>query len=250
LKEAAILFFQTMANSFKDTRENLWKWCKKRFFLIKPITCLWAILVSIIFRPISWFFKLGVVFDKIGLWLDNKRQKMIYCLKSSADSLSRSKRAYFLTPIKMMFCFPFAILLAIVPQLSGNVMIENEAAGEDLSFLRDTRQSYFKIAKNLLQNIAVHGILFLPIAFFIAIPATLIAILLGLIFLILRLLDPLGGFIGGLKDFTASRSKQLADNSGNHVFNAIFNPILLVLFAFPIATFLVLIAFLIQEKEN
>jgi len=239
-----------MTNSFKHARQNLWKWCQKRYFLIKPITCLWALLVSVILMPISGFFKLGLIFDKIGLWLDIKRQKIINCLKSSADSLSRLKRAYFFTPIKMIFCFPFAILLAILPQISGNVMIENEAAGEDLSFLRDTRQSYFNIAKNLLQNIAKHGILFIPIAFVIAIPAALIAILFGLIFLILRILDPIGYLIGKLKDFTASSSKKLANNTGNHVFNAFFNPILLVLFAFPIATLLVLISFLIQEKEN
>ncbi len=238
-----------MTNSFKHARQNLWKWCQKRYFLIKPITCLWALLVSVILMPISGFFKLGLIFDKIGLWLDSKRKKIINCLKSSADSLSRLKRAYFFTPIKMMLCFPFAILLAILPQLSGNVMIENEAAGEDLNFLRDTRQSYFNIAKNLLQNLAVHGIWFWPIAFVIAIPAALVAILLGFIFLILRILDPIGYLIGKLKDFTASKSKKLADNTGNHVFNAFFNPILLVLFAFPIATLLVLISFLIQEKE-
>ncbi|MEK8016297.1 MAG: hypothetical protein VSS75_005465 [Candidatus Parabeggiatoa sp.] len=234
------MFYQDMTDSFKNASKNLWEWSSEKFLLIQAITAPWALLVSVILMPIFLFFTLCVI---LGSWLDSMRKIIIDCLKDSAESLSKSKRAYFLTPINMIICFPFAILLALFPYFSDKF----------LSLLGDTKTSYKNIATNLLKNVVEHGFFFFFIAVVIAIAAAIVAIFLYLIFFILfwlHKLNPIVWFVSTLKNVTASFSKKLADNSGNHFFYAVFNPILLVLFAFPIATFLVLISFVIHGGES
>jgi hypothetical protein len=243
------LFFHAISNSFKEANQNSWRWCKRQPIVIKPISCLWTIIVSLFLRFISVILKLGFPIDKIGVWLDKYRKKICRSIKNINESLSVSRLAYFTAPIKMTVYFPFAVLLGIIPQAGGCIGIDDEMNGEDESFFAIIKKTYFQIAKSLIKNSWKHGFWFFPIAFPISIPASLLAYCLGFAFGLLLWLDPVGLMVGKFKTSIVSISQKLASKVGDNIFYAFLFPILLVAIIFPVFLFLVLISFLVSEKE-
>ncbi len=227
--------FGAIRDNYNNASVNLWYWYRRQNSFVKLLTFIWIAPASLVMKIIGFIFGLGVFFDKISLWLQSKRDNIVYAIDNSSENLRYERSAYILTPLKTLILAPIALFLGVVPKWSSTLVSAihpdlDVGHGIEHGYFTKLGKSYLYLTKQLFGNIVKHGKLFFLPALIIALIITPITLSIAIIFFILIILDFIGWFVGLIRKFVVSSSSIMASNSGANIGSVIAMPILLAIF--------------------
>ena len=237
--------FGAIRDNYNHASENLWYWHRRQNSFVKLLTFIWVAPASIIMQIIGFIFSLGVLLDKISVWLQSKRNYIVDAVDDSSSDLRYYKSSYFLTPIKVVLLSPVALLLGIIPKWSTTLVTAihpdfDISTGVEHGYFTTLGKTYLNLTKELFKNIGRHGNLFVLPALIISVILAPVLVLISIIFFALILLDIVGWVVGLIRKFVVSSSAAMARTSGNNFGSVISMPIIMTLFV-PIYIVLLLI---------
>jgi hypothetical protein len=108
------MFWQTASR-------NLFYFVSNTYLLLKPITALIAVVYSILFIIIGFFFALLIPLDFISFLIESLRQKIARIAHKLANSICDSFFKFlFVSPLLMVLA-PIFILLLIIPKITSQL---------------------------------------------------------------------------------------------------------------------------------
>jgi hypothetical protein len=237
--------FGAIRDNYNNASANLWYWHGRQNSFVKALSFFWVVFASLVMKIIGFTFGLGVFLDKISLWLQSKRDNVIYAIDGSVENLRYEKSAYIFTPITTLILAPIALLLGIVPKWSSTLVSAihpdlDIGTGIEHGYFTKLGKSYLNLTKELFLNITNHGKLFFLPALSIAFLLIPLTSIIAIFFFILIILDFIGWFVGLIRKFVVSSSYAMARNTGNNIGGVITMPIFLTIFV-PIYVALLLI---------
>lgn len=232
--------FEKISDNYSQASHRVWSWHRYSNILMKIIYLPWVIFASIVLNIIAFIFGLGILLDRLSLWLQSKRYKLLDQLDDSIHDIYWKKSGYISSPISATLLIPFALLFGIFPKWSSTVSEAAISTDTQHGFFVDVSQKYFSLVVSMLKNIFKHGI-FVSL---ISIPSAIIFAPffagVALFFSLLIILDLFSWLIEIIREFVINSSEFLAHNTSRNMFNVVVMPLLLV-GLFPIYIFLLLI---------
>ena len=237
--------FGSIRDNYYEASDELWFWFRNSHILLKIVFFLWIVLASATMRIAGFIFSLGIILDKISVWLQSKRTLVIDKIEDVSDSLYYKKSSYLFSPLLGFLLFPVALLLGIIPKWSTTLVVgihPDLDIGSSLEhgYFIQLGKKYLKLSKSLIVNIKEHGFFFGIIALFIALITAPITLIMSLIFFLLIILDLFGWVVSLIRKFVVSSSQAMASKSGDNAMYTIIMPALLTIFV-PVYIFLLLI---------
>lgn len=227
--------FGAIRDNYNHSSDNLWKWYRRQNFFTKIIVFIWILLSSITMKVIGFIFGLGVILDKMSVWLQSKRKYFINLIDSSSSSLWYNKFSYISAPIVAFMIAPIALVFGLIPKWSSTIAVAvhpdfDVSTGIDHGYFAKLGKSYLKLAKELFKNINKHGYFFMLPALIVSLLTAPFISIISLVFFILILLDFIGWIVGLIRKFVVSSSSSLAKTAGNSFGRAVAIPIIMTLF--------------------
>lgn len=246
--------FGAIRDNYYKASSELWYWFKHTHFLLKVIFFIWIFVASILMKIIGFIFSLGVILDKISVWIQSKRRNLLNAVDTSAETLNYKKSSYLTSPLKVFFIFPMALFLGIIPKWSSTLAVslhpdvDISEAVEHGYFIK-LGKSYLNFIKALFVNIKGNGFFFGAFSLLISLATSPFFLIMSLIFFVLIILDWFSFLVGLIRKFVVGSSQAMANRSGNNAMNTVLMPLLLVLFV-PLYLFLLLIPKIASEVSS
>ena len=205
-------------------------------------------------KLLGFIFSLGIILDKISLWLQSKRNGVLNVIDNTTDNLSYKKSSYIISPIVAVIMFPIALLFGLIPKWSTTLMVGispdlDIGHGTEHGYFTELGKKYLVLAKEYFVNIKEHGFFFGIFALAISIVVIPVLLLMSIAFFILIILDLLGWFVSLIRKFVVGSSQAMANKSGDNAAFAVIMPVLLTLFV-PLYLVLLLIPKIATHEMN
>jgi hypothetical protein len=248
----SVELFGKISENYDNASKNLWYWHRYKNVLIKIVTIPWILLSSIAMKAISIFFSMGIIFDKLSIWLEKQRHHVISSLESSNRNLQWNKIAYITSPLKAALLAPIALFLGIFPKWSSTIMAvgtgDGFSHGTEHGFFTQLGKHYLVLVKNMFSYAFSHGFFFGLIAIVLSTIVAPVALIISAIFFILIILDLLSWLVELIREFIVVSSAYLARNVGNNFISTVFFPVVLTLLV-PVYVVLILIPKISSQTE-
>ncbi len=237
--------FAAIRDNYDQASTELWWWFRQKNILLKMIFIFWVLAASITMRIFGFLFSLGIILDKISLWLQSKREWFVNKIEDSKYQIGGGKFPYLFQPIFALILSPIALIFGLIPKWSATLAISahpdlDNSHGTEYGYFTELGRKYSSLSRAMLSKIFAHGVIFSPIAFAFSLFAVPLLLLVAAIFFALLILDMFGWVVNLIRKFVVSSSENFARSSGKNVFNVILMPTLLTIFV-PLYIFLLLI---------
>lgn len=237
--------FGAIRDNYYSASDHIWSWNRHQNTLVKIIFFPWLIVASGTMKVLGVVFGLGVILDKISVWLQSKRDNVIASIENTTYALCTAKSAYFVTPIKAAILAPIALFLGVVPKWSSTLTVAvhpdfDVSHGIEHGYFTKTGKAYADLSKRLFQCSIKHGVAFSVLSIPLAMLTAPVALLISLVFFLLIVLDYIGWLVGIIRKFVVSSSNSFATASSKNAGNVVLMPLLLTVFV-PVYVALLLI---------
>lgn len=246
--------FGAIRDNYYQASSELWLWLKKANFLLKFIFFIWVLIASTALKLVGFIFSLGVLLDKVSVWIQSKRRNLLNILDDCSEKLNYEKSGYITSPLLALLFFPIAIFIGLIPKWSSTFVV---AIHPDLDVSEAVEHGYFfqlgkkyiKLISKLFKNIATHGYFFGLFSFLISLISCPFILLMSFICFILIILDWLSLLVGFIRKFVINSSQGMARRVGDNVVFTILMPVLLIVFV-PLYVFLLLIPKMVTDMDS
>ena len=196
--------FSSLSRSYLQAIKNSFYFIGSTHFLLKPVALIIASSYAVILLPIACIFGLLIIFDWIGGLTDKIRNLLLTLMDKQSWNVDNSFFSFLLRPILLVLIAPLFLISLFIPKLSSNALVNlsvNEVSNivSGVGAFKRINQIIWRTAHRLFSYVANAQLLLKPIVAIIAIPYSVILIIVGALFALLIPLDFLSRLVESIR---------------------------------------------------